>query len=532
MVPKIRFFIYIRKSTDDRKGKRQVLSLEGQLRNLREIVKRDSLVVVGMIEESRTAKEPGRPLFNKMLDRIERGEANGILIWDLDRLYRNPVDEGRTRWMLQRGIVASIQTPTRSFFPPDAGLLMAVEGGRGIDFIIHHKRDVTRGIEDKLLRGEWPGNKPIGYIYDHTLRNIVPDPKRAKIIKAIFEEVSVGMRGLRWTAERLAEMGVRTKKRRLLSNFRVYKLLTNRLYTGVMVWNGQVFEGKYQPIVSQELFNKVQKALKVRSKPRKTRNGHNFPFCGLFHCTCGSMMTAQWARGRHGGLYRYYRCTRKAGGCSEPYLQEKFVAEQCLDILRPLAISTEQATLLRDLMDAEVAKEGDAVESAVEQVTERLVGVQTKLNKLTRAYLKDLIDNESYETAASDLVIEKTGLKQEKQRLQRTGSSYWNEPSLEVINTLELAGKAQASKSPQEISPLVHKVGTNPQISRKTVSFSFGEPYAVISSYLGNLDISPATTSSLCDEKNPKGYQLPAWCGVRGSNPRPCPCKGPALPLS
>lgn len=375
-------------------------------------------------------------------------------------------------------------------------------------------------------------NRKLGYLYDPKLRNIVPDPKRAKIVRAIFEEVSVGMRGLLWAAERLEEMGMRTKNGKVRSNFRVYKLLTNRLYTGVMVWNGKVFEGKYQPIVSQELFNKVQMVLKVRSKPRKTRNGHNFPFCGLFRCTCGSMMTAQWARGRHGGLYRYYRCTRKAGRCSEPYLQEKFVAEQCLDILRPLTISTEQATLLRNLIGAEVAKEGDAVESAVEQVTERIAGVQTKLNKLTRAYLKERIEDEAYESVTEELVTEKTALKQEKQRLQRTGSSYWNEPSLEVVSTLELAGKVQTSKSPQEISPLVHKVGTNPRISRKTVSFSFGEPYAVIPSYLGNLDISTATTSSLCDEKNPKGYRLTVWCGVRGSNPRPCPCKGPALPLS
>src|SRR5258708_5588549 len=111
MTTKMKFFIYLRKSTDDKTGKRQVLSLDAQLRQLREIAKRDSLSIIGMFEESKTAKEPGRPLFNKMLDRIERGEADGILAWDIDRLYRNPVDEGRTRWMLQRGILASIRTP-------------------------------------------------------------------------------------------------------------------------------------------------------------------------------------------------------------------------------------------------------------------------------------------------------------------------------------------------------------------------------------------------------------------------------------
>jgi DNA invertase Pin-like site-specific DNA recombinase len=102
MKQSIIYFNYNRKSTNDED--RQVLSLDAQTRELRELAKREHLTVTDIVDESRTAKEPGRPLFNRMLDRIERGEANGILVWDIDRLYRNPVDEGRVRWMLQRGI--------------------------------------------------------------------------------------------------------------------------------------------------------------------------------------------------------------------------------------------------------------------------------------------------------------------------------------------------------------------------------------------------------------------------------------------
>jgi site-specific DNA recombinase len=452
-----------------------------------------------------------------MLDRIERGDANGILAWDIDRLYRNPVDEGRVRWMLQRGIVASIRTPTHNFSPQDAGLLMAVEGGRGIDFIIHHKRNVTRGVEEKLLRGEWPGQRPMGYVYDHSLRNIVPDPKRAKIVRTIFEEICDGRRGLAWVSDRLAQFGVLTRNGKQCSDSHAHGFLTNRLYAGVMVWGGRVFEGKYKPIISQELFNKVQRTLKVRSKPRRTRTGHNFPFCGLFRCTCGSMMSAQWAKG-NGGLYRYYRCTRKAGECTEPYVQEKHVLAQCLAMLKPLALSTEQADYIRNLIDAETEKEGDAVEASIEKIADKISGVQDKLNRLTRGYLDERIDEESYQSATADLVVEKTALKQEKQRLHRTGSSYWNEPAKEVINALELAGKMQVEPSPQEISQLLHKVGTNLLLSRKTVSFSFSEPYDFVPSFLGSLDVPTLATSSLCDEKNPKGYQLTEWCAVQGSN--------------
>ncbi|MGA2029068.1 MAG: hypothetical protein ABSG87_03240, partial [Verrucomicrobiota bacterium] len=271
---------------------------------------------------------------------------------------------------------------------------------------------------------------------------------------------------------------------------------------------------KYKAIVSPELFKKVQNALKIRSKPRKVRNGHNFPFCGLFRCTCGSMVSAQWAKG-HGGLYRYYRCTRKTGVCSEPYTQEKFVIEQCLEAVKPLAISPEQANFVRALIDEETERDGQALETDSAQMNDKIALAQEKLNKLTRAYIDERVDEESYQAAKADLVIEKTGLKREKERLHRTRSSFWNEPAKEVVNIMELAGKLQIEKSPQEISQVVHKVGTNRLLSRKTVSFSFAEPYDFAVSLLASAEIlTSITTTSHCDAKS----QSSNWCAREDLN--------------
>src|SRR5689334_18009262 len=127
MNPKPKYFMYVRRSQDERT--RQVMSLDSQTNELRNFAKREGLYIYERLEESCTAKVPGRPIFNEMIERIERGEANGLLCWDIDRLYRNPIDEGHTRWLLQRGIIVSIRTPTREFLPDDSGLLMGVEGG-------------------------------------------------------------------------------------------------------------------------------------------------------------------------------------------------------------------------------------------------------------------------------------------------------------------------------------------------------------------------------------------------------------------
>src|SRR5271155_2075158 len=116
-------------------------------------------------------------------------------------------------------------------------------------------------------------------------------------------------------------------------------------------------------------------------------------------------------------------CTRKRGNCAEPYTQEKFVTEQCLNLLKPLSITPEEANHCRALIDMETAKEGNAAETGAEQINDRLSKIQEKLNKLTKGYLNELIDEESYKSATIDLLTEKTALKQEKQRLQKTGSS-------------------------------------------------------------------------------------------------------------
>jgi len=122
------YFLYARKSTDVED--KQVLSIEGQLQELRSLARSEGLEISTEFTESRTAKVPGRPIFNDMMNRIQRGEAQGVICWKLDRLARNPVDDGLVRWLLQQGTIKRIATPEKSYYPPDNVLLMSVELGR------------------------------------------------------------------------------------------------------------------------------------------------------------------------------------------------------------------------------------------------------------------------------------------------------------------------------------------------------------------------------------------------------------------
>src|SRR6202042_1214471 len=96
---------------------RQILSIESQKSNMEELAKREKLSVDKIFIESMSAKQPGRPEFQKMTELIEKHPGVILFVWKLDRLARNPVDEGKIKWFLQNKTIAKIITPERIYLP-------------------------------------------------------------------------------------------------------------------------------------------------------------------------------------------------------------------------------------------------------------------------------------------------------------------------------------------------------------------------------------------------------------------------------
>src|SRR3989338_2230583 len=106
----MKYVIYARKSTEE--DDRQILSIEAQLTELREFAAKEKLEIVASFHEAKTAKEPGRIVFGEMLSFIEKGQADGILSWNPDRLARNSVDGGRIIHMIDRKVIKALKFPT------------------------------------------------------------------------------------------------------------------------------------------------------------------------------------------------------------------------------------------------------------------------------------------------------------------------------------------------------------------------------------------------------------------------------------
>ncbi|MDP2933847.1 MAG: recombinase family protein, partial [bacterium] len=438
----LNYFLYARKSTDVED--KQVRSIEDQLAVLRGVSKNESLNVAEEFIEKQSAKVPGRPVFNEMLARIERGEAQGIVCWKLDRLARNPVDGGQVSWMLQRGIIQHIQTHDRSYRPTDNILLMSVEFGMANQFIIDLSSNTKRGLHEKARRGEYPGRAPIGYINDSRTKLVVVDRKRSKIVRRAFELYAEGNWRLEDAANFLAREGIKTKGGKPIKRDQVSYMLSNPFYVGLFRYAGELHEGKYQPIVSKQLFDKVQTALKARSKPPKNPTNNPQVLCGFIRCgECGMMITAEHRikRQKNGNVheYTYYHCSRKSKTirCSEPPVREEELNRQLSNLLKKYALPDDWAAELLKMSERDEKEAAQSTTALAQTMRGEIQGISQKLQRLLDAYLDQDIERESYRSEKAELLSRKKSL-EEKMAQVAKGLSVWIEPLRDWIKDAQM----------------------------------------------------------------------------------------------
>jgi len=149
------YILYARKSSEDKS--KQILSLESQVLEMKKLAKNLGLEIDKIYTESKSAKlHNNRPLFSEMIKLLENNnesEGYGILCWKIDRLTRNPVDEGTIKYMLQRKIIKSIRTYEREYTPEDNVLMIGFESGMANQYIIDLSKNTRRGLKNKADNG-------------------------------------------------------------------------------------------------------------------------------------------------------------------------------------------------------------------------------------------------------------------------------------------------------------------------------------------------------------------------------------------
>jgi len=345
----VRYCLYARKSSEQ--DERQALSIDAQVREMLEVAEREKLEVVATRRESHSAKDSNqRPEYNRLLADVRSGAFNGILTWAPDRLSRNGGDLGALVDLMDQGKLTEIRTPGQRFTnsPSEKFLLMILcsqakleNDNRGVN--------VKRGQRAKVQMGWRPNQSPLGYINTKTTakgeQKVLLDPARAPVIREVFERANLGQSGRKIQAW-LDEVGFTTRKGKRVPLSMIYLMLRNPYYHGKFEYpggSGNWFPVAHESIITEELFNDVQRQLTTEKK--KTEWGSKeFAFTRLMKCgACGSGVTAQekfkTLRDGTRQRYVYYHCGRTVDKeCKEPYVREEALIEQLVGVLDNLEI--------------------------------------------------------------------------------------------------------------------------------------------------------------------------------------------------
>ncbi len=339
----VKYCLYARKSTEAED--QQALSIESQIKEMLVIAERDGLTVAEIKKEAHSSKEVGqRPIFNQMLADIREKKFNGILTWAPDRLARNAGDLGSVVDLIDQKLIVEIRTYSQKFTNnPNEKFLLMILGSQAKLENDNKVVNVMRGLKTRCEMGWRPSQPPTGYLSEHRTDKkcqVKIDPHRGHIIRQMFEKVGneqwSGRKVFRW----LVDSGFKTKTGKTLTLGNIYILLRNTFYYGEFeypVGSGNWYQGKHTPIITKELFDKVQVVLNEKFIPKT--ESKEFAFTQLIKCGyCGSGITAdeKFKKLKDGGVNRhvYYFCSKARNiDCKNPAITEPGLINEFIELV-------------------------------------------------------------------------------------------------------------------------------------------------------------------------------------------------------
>jgi len=488
VVAKTKAFVYLRKSQD--REDRQVLSIEGQLQVARKLVSQHHLAPIYLPAEQESAYRKGRPIFNDLMDKIERGEARHIVCWDAKRLSRNPIDAGRILQAMSDDKLLSIISEGQIFHAtPNDMFFLTLMLGMSKKESDDTSAGVHRGYQTKYERGEYPSFAPTGYInvkVGHN-RNIAPDPDRSPIFVKVCEEAATG----KYTFDELwkyarDDLGFTSRYGQPIKRSSLWAMLQNSLYYGFYKHGGEWHWGEYERLISQDLFDNVQVAMGWKKKrTRNTTRGTFYPYKILACAYCGHNLTAytkpkKLASGET-AYYTYYVCTRKSKTkkCNEPQIDELSLQEQLEGLISPIQITKEDAQECLSLIRYFHAE-------MTENRTVRLADwrkdqkeTETKLAQLLEMRMSKELTHDEFLDSKATLNERLVRTKQQIDQVH-TNADRWLElaeglfsNAVNIVDTFKIADD-------EERKQILLELGSNWQMSNKKVRFTPRRPYELL----------------------------------------------------
>jgi DNA invertase Pin-like site-specific DNA recombinase len=399
--------IYVRVSTEEQ-GDRN-LSLPAQLAACRRLAEERGWSVVHEYRDVASAKSDRREGFQALIADAARGHFQVVIVFKYSRFARNDFDSQLYEAELNRRGITLVSATEPVDASTSAGWLSKRMMQIIAEFENRQKADFVRaGMRQLLEQGGWPWRAPLGYVNrreqldaKHVRKWVEPDSEAAPLVRRAFELAALGELSLCAICDELARRGLRTQFGKLLTPQTLLWLLRNEFYAGIVasVRFGVRVRGVHEPLVSADLFDRVQAALTVRQRAPRHAPKQPFALRGLLFCACGHRVSID---GPHKGKYTYLSCMsyvkRRRDGCRKRLARmDRVVLHLEEEVLPALYVdAADVAGVREELLSLSSAEEG-GIEEELTGLASRLARARRRRETLLDLRLDKELDQDEYE---------------------------------------------------------------------------------------------------------------------------------------
>ena len=412
---------------------------------------KDWTLVDEYADRGESARTQDRPQLQEMLHRLkEDGAIDTIVVHKLDRLARNLEDHAAIRAILRKYKVQFVSVTENLEDSASGKLVEGILASIAEFYSANLSSEVKKGMRQMVKQGGWPHQAPIGYknVRDgNDKAKIELEKDQAMLIKEAFMLYSTGNHSIRELHKMMEKKGLKRNGKPIVPAY-MFNILRNPFYYGKTVWQGEEFQGSHPPIISKDLFNKVQEVFTIRDKAGERKRKHPHYLKGTLYCgQCKSKLSVQLAKGQ----YPYFYCLgqhKKIAKCGQSYTAVPIIEKQIIKLYQDIELPPELVEVLTSRFEKELLERESYNVRKKEFLTRSLDKLIDERDKMLRAYYAEAISLELLKKEQKRIGDEMVNLEGELQTVSARFDIYAATIKTAIILTAN-CGYAYAKASPK-----------------------------------------------------------------------------------
>lgn len=457
-------------------------SLPAQEKMLKEYAARMGFQVskVFAVAESASGTKQ-REVFQEMMAYVTEKRVSHILTEKVDRLTRNMKeavevnewmerDEARRIHFAKQNLIIHKNAKSDEKFRWDIEIVLAKK------YTANLSEEVRKGQKEKIEQGWLPTKPPIGYrtMGEKGHKIHVVDETKARYVRDAYESYATGRYSLSALRDKLYADGLRTRTGAKLAKGRLAEILSDPFYYGAMRWKDITYRAKQEPLVSQELWDKVQFVMHGRGAPHYKR--HLFRFTKRLKCgECGGTISGEIQKG-----HTYYSCKHTKTCSQRGATREEDIEMQLMGVFRFFeSLTPAEAEAIYAKIRADHSGEAAYKEQTITELQARYKALQRQLDVLYEDRLAERISTEFWETKQESINEEREVIQARLERMRSSETRYFEL----YINILDLARRAREiyeRATPEQRRALLAQIFSNLTLRDRKVTYSLTKPVALL----------------------------------------------------